>query len=319
LRIARSFAIMRAIRPSFTFALRPIARERTGPRLRRIGREVAIIASLIDIAEGSLMSKWFSMAGKRALITGASMSIGRSIALGFADHGASIAIHYAKAADAKAGLPGAAQATLDEVRSRGVDACLVDTDLGIEGGGRRAVELAIERLGGIDVLVVCASIQIRQPFGEVTAAEIDAQVAIDFKASIELMQAALPPMKARGWGRVLTIGSINQVRPHPDLAVYAALKSAQHNLSMNLARQYAPFGVMINNLSPGLVATERNRWRREDAAAWQKIQATTSGPIGRAAQPDEMVGAAILLCSEAASYIAGIDLMVTGGGNLPQV
>lgn len=264
------------------------------------------------------MSKWFSMAGRRALITGASMSIGRSIALGFADHGASVAIHHSSAADAKAGLPDAARITLEEMRSRGVSGCVVDADLALEGGGRDAFEQALAAFGGIDVLVVCASIQIRTPFDRVTAAEIDAQVAIDFSATIELMQAALPPMKERNWGRVLTIGSINQLRPAPDLAVYAALKSAQFNLSMNLARQYAPFNVMINNLSPGLVATERNRWRREDAEDWSRIQKAASAPIGRAAQPDEMVGAALLLCSEAASYIAGIDLMATGGAHLPQ-
>lgn len=76
---------------------------------------------------------------------------------------------------------------------------------------------------------------------------------------------------------------------------------------------------MINNLSPGLVATERNRWRREDAEAWRNIQAAAGKPIGRAADPDEIVGAAVLLCSEAASYIAGADLMVTGGGHVPLV
>jgi NAD(P)-dependent dehydrogenase (short-subunit alcohol dehydrogenase family) len=76
---------------------------------------------------------------------------------------------------------------------------------------------------------------------------------------------------------------------------------------------------MINNLSPGLVATERNRWRREDADAWRSIQARSAAPIGRAAEPDEMVGAALLLCSDAASYIAGADVMVTGGGHLPAI
>jgi NAD(P)-dependent dehydrogenase (short-subunit alcohol dehydrogenase family) len=247
------------------------------------------------------------------------MSIGRSIALGFADHGAAVAVHHSAAADAKAGLPDAARATVDEVRARGVDACLVEVDLALEGSGRRAVDLAVAGLGGVDVLVVCASIQIRTPFGQVTADEIRRQVEIDFRATVELLQAALPPMKDRKWGRVLTIGSINQVRAEPDLAIYAALKSAQHNLCVNLAKQYAPFNVMINNLSPGLVATERNRWRRQDAEEWRRIQTAVTQPIGRAAHPDEMVGAAILMCSEAASYIAGTDLMVTGGAHLPLV
>lgn len=265
------------------------------------------------------MSQWFSMAGKKALITGASMSIGRSIALGFADHGASIAIHYAAAADAKAGLPDAAAGTLADVRARGVDACLVETDLSVVGAGKRTVALAIEGLGAIDILVVCASIQVRTPFVDITASEIESQVAIDFRATIEMLQDALPPMKERNWGRVLTIGSINQLRPHPDLAVYAALKSAQANVALNLSREYAPFNVMINNLSPGLVATERNRWRRQDSEDWKRVQAAATGPIGRAAEPDEMVGAAVMLCSEAASYIAGIDLMVTGGAHMPRI
>ena len=263
------------------------------------------------------MSKWFSMAGRRALVTGASMSIGRSIALGFADHGAAVAVHYSAGADARIGMADAAQSTLDAVRARGVDGCLVEADIEAEGGGRRAVEGAIAGLGAVDVLVVCASIQFRTPFLEVTTEEIARQVAINFRASIEMLQAALPQMKERGWGRVLTIGSINQDRPSPDLAVYAALKSAQYNLCVNLARSDAPFGVMINNLSPGLVATERNRWRREDVARWKQLESTVTSTMGRAAEPDEMVGAAILLCSEAASYIAGVDLMVTGGSHLP--
>ena len=263
------------------------------------------------------MQSPFSMDGRRALVTGASMSIGRSLALAFADHGAAVAIHHSAAADERAGLGDAARATLDEAKRRGVDACLVDVDLAPVGSGRRVVESAIRHLGGVDILVVCASIQQRTPFLDVTADEIDRQVAIDFRATIELLQAALPPMRERGWGRVLTIGSINQARPAPDLAVYAALKAAQQNLCVNLARQYAAHGVMINNLAPGLVATERNRWRRADMDDWKRIEATVAAPMGRAALPDEMVGAALLLCSDAASYIAGVDLMVTGGAHLP--
>jgi NAD(P)-dependent dehydrogenase (short-subunit alcohol dehydrogenase family) len=265
-----------------------------------------------------MSSTLFSLTGRRALITGASMSIGRSLALGFADHGADIAIHYAAAADAGAGQPDAARATLDEVTARGVRACLVDEDLAMDGAGRRIVEQAAAGLGSVDILVVCASIQIRAPFLEVTSADIALQVAIDLRATIELLQAALPAMQARHWGRVLTIGSINQQRPAPDLAVYAALKSAQQNLAANLARVYAGDNVMINNLAPGLVATQRNDWRRQDADAWRRIEASASPTVKRAAHPDEMVGAALLLCSEAASYIAGADLMVTAGAHLPQ-
>jgi NAD(P)-dependent dehydrogenase (short-subunit alcohol dehydrogenase family) len=122
-------------------------------------------------------------------------------------------------------------------------------------------------------------------------------------------------MRTRGWGRILTIGSINQTRPAPDLAVYAALKAAQHNLSINLARQLAPHGVTVNNLSPGLIATARNAWRRVDADEWKAIQ-TGSNPMGRAGTPEEMANAAMVVCSEAGSFITGADLQATGGAHL---
>ena len=117
---------------------------------------------------------------------------------------------------------------------------------------------ALARSGEFDFVVATRDLA---PFLKITDEDIERQFQINFRATVELLQAALPPMKERGWGRVLTIGSINQVRPEPELAIYAALKSAQYNLCINLAKQYAPFNVMINNLSPGLVATERNRWR----------------------------------------------------------
>src|SRR5690348_9069549 len=109
----------------------------------------------------------FSMAGRVALITGASMSIGRSLALAFASQRASIAIHYSSAADAAVSLPDAAQATLADVRARGADGCLVESDLAERGAGRRTVESAIAQLGRVDVLVICASWQKRTAFLDV--------------------------------------------------------------------------------------------------------------------------------------------------------
>jgi NAD(P)-dependent dehydrogenase (short-subunit alcohol dehydrogenase family) len=163
--------------------------------------------------------------------------------------------------------------------------------------------------------VLAASIQYRKPFDEVVPEEIDRQVQVNFCATIEILQSALPAMRERGFGRILLIGSVNQTRPEPELSVYGALKSAQANLALNLARHFGPFGVTVNNLSPGLVATERNRWRRQDADAWAEIERNSS-PLGRAGTPEEIVGAALLLCSAAGSFINGADLQVTGGRHL---
>lgn len=255
------------------------------------------------------------MRGRRALVTGGSVSIGRAIALAFADAGADVAIHHCAAADVAFGKPDAARKTAEEVAASGVRAFVVEADFVRPGEAKRTVAVASDALGGLDVLVVCASIQYRVPFDDVTTEQIERQTRINFDATIELLRAALPPMKATGWGRVLTIGSINQTRPESVLSIYAALKSAQHNLAINLAKQYAPFGVTINNVSPGLIATERNKWRREDADAWAAIERDSS-PMARAGTPDEMAGAALLLCSDAGSFITGADLQATGGRHL---
>jgi len=257
----------------------------------------------------------FSMRGRRALVTGGSLSIGRAIVLAFADAGAEIAIQFAPAADAAMGVAdgaGELASILTEVGARHV---LVPADFAIAGEGTRAFETAEAVLGTIDVLVLCASIQQRTAFVDVSAEERDRQTRVNFYATVELLQAAVPGMKRRGWGRILTIGSINQTRPEPTLAVYAALKSAQYNLALNLARQLASTGVTVNNTSPGLVATARNRWRRDDESAWREIQ-FSANPMHRAAAPEELAGAALLLCSEAGSFTTGIDLQVTGGGHL---
>jgi glucose 1-dehydrogenase len=263
------------------------------------------------------MSDIFSMRGRTALVTGGSVSIGRAIALGFAAHGASVAVQSAAKADAVFGLPDAARDTAVDIAKLGVAGHAIDADFAEPDGPRRTFDAAIAALGRVDVLVLCASIQTRVAFDDITPAQLALEMRINLEASIELLQLAVPPMRERRWGRVLTIGSINQVRPEPQLATYAALKSAQCNIAMNLAKQCACDNVMINNLSPGIVATERNRWRRKDAAEWQAIQQKAAGTVGRAAQPSEMVGAALLLCSDAGSYIAGVDLMVTAGAHLP--
>lgn len=269
----------------------------------------------ISTSNAVAIAKRFSMQGRRALITGGSVSIGREIVRAFAQAGADVAIQSLSAADRAFGCPDAMAEAAREVESCGGRGVAIDADFAVPGAARQCVADAQAALGGVDVLVVCASVQQRTPFLDLPADQIDRQIQINFKASIELLQAALPGMKAQGWGRVLTIGSINQTWPETDLAVYAALKSAQHNLSINLAADYAPHGVTVNNLSPGLIITERNRWRREDADMWAKIQ-HGAAPMHRAGTAEEMAGAALLLCSEAGSYITGADLQATGGRHL---
>lgn len=265
--------------------------------------------------EASAVARRFSMKGRRALVTGGSVSIGHAISMAFAEAGADVAIHHHGTADTAFGLPSAAAETATRVEALGRRAVLIDADFEKAGEARRTVLDAAAALGGVDVLVVCASIQYRTAFQDVTAEQMERQWRINFVSTVELLQAALPPMSERGWGRVLTIGSINETRPEAELSIYAALKSAQHNLAINLARQYAESGVTVNNLSPGLIATERNRWRRADEASWSEIQ-RRANPMGRAGTPEEIAGSALLLCSDAGRFITGADLQVDGGHHL---
>lgn len=269
----------------------------------------------IAARNAAAIAERFSMRGRRALVTGGSVSLGREIAIAFADAGADVAIHFARAADAAFGLPDASETAIAEIAARGVRSLAIEADFSVPGEARRCVREVIAGLGGLDVIVVCASVQKRTAFAALPADEIEWQLRINYLATIELLQEAMPAMKERRWGRVLTIGSINQTRPEPDLTIYASLKSAQHNLAINLAADYAPYGVTVNNLSPGLIVTERNRWRRQDAWQWQRVQ-KNSAPMQRAGEVGEIAGAALLLCSEAGSFITGIDLQATGGRHL---
>jgi NAD(P)-dependent dehydrogenase (short-subunit alcohol dehydrogenase family) len=257
----------------------------------------------------------FSMQGRRALVTGGTLSIGRAIVRAFADAGARIAVQHASAADAALEDEDAAGKLARELDGQGVRPVMIDADFAVPGEARRTVERAIDALGGVDVVVVCASVQQREPFDRISEEQRLRQTQINFHGTVELLQAAVPGMRERRWGRILTIGSVNQTRPEAELAIYAALKSAQLNLCINLARQLARDGITANNLSPGLVATSRNKWRRVDEEEWQAIQ-SAANPMGRAAQPEEMAGAALLLCSEAGSFITGADVQATGGGHL---
>lgn len=257
----------------------------------------------------------FDLSNRSALVTGGAMSIGAAIALGLAEAGADVAVQTARRVDEAMGLAGAVNSVVGDILRLGRVAGAIDADLAVPGAGRRMVEQAATILGKVDILVICASVQHRSPFDAVSDKDAARQFEINFAASIDLLQAAVPAMAARGWGRVLSIGSINQVRPEPQLAVYAALKAAQHNLIANLAKVHAADGVTLNTLSPGLVATERNRWRRKDADDWRRIQAEAN-PMGRAGDPEEMVGAALLLCSDAGRFITGVDLQAAGGAQL---
>lgn len=248
------------------------------------------------------------LTGRRALVTGSSQGIGRAIAVALAELGADVMVHCARDL-AKA------ESARKEIESHGVRSGITAADVGDPAAAERIHAETCAALGGIDILVLNASVQIRKRWDAITPEECRRQFDVNFAGSLWLIQAFAPAMQQRRWGRILTIGSVQQVRPHREMAVYAASKSALVNLVRNLAPQLAPDGVTINNLAPGAIATGRN----EEALADEdyRAQVVAKIPLGFIGEADDCAAMAAVLCSEAGRYVTGQDILVDGGMGLP--
>jgi glucose 1-dehydrogenase len=179
--------------------------------------------------------------------------------------------------------------------------------------GTMGADVAVNHL---DVLVINAARTIYRKLESVSEEDIDAQIEMNFKATIRLVNATVEKMARRGFGRIVTIGSINQEAPIPILPVYGALKAAQNNLMRGLARRWSAHGVTFNNVSPGLIRTERNEWRRAPGGDWNALSRTAS-LIGRAGTPDEVAWIVAMLCAPGGSYVTGENVYVAGGAQIP--
>ncbi|MGQ2953838.1 MAG: SDR family NAD(P)-dependent oxidoreductase [Agrobacterium sp.] len=246
----------------------------------------------------------FGLKGRTALVTGSSRGIGAAIAEGLAGAGARVILHGVK--------PGAAAAVQQRIVASGGTAQELAGDLSEAGAGRDLIERA-EAIAPVDILVINASAQINAVLSELTPDDLAFQLAVNLGSTVDMLQAALPRMAARKWGRVVSIGSVNQLRPKGIVTAYAATKAAQHNLIQSQARDYARDNVLLNTLAPGLIDTDRNAHRRdEDPEGWAEYVRTLNW-MGRAGQPEEMVGAAIFLSSQACSFMTGETVLMTGG------
>jgi glucose 1-dehydrogenase len=255
----------------------------------------------------STLPRLFSLSGRRALVTGSSRGIGAAIAEALAEAGADVVIHCTHDSEAARQVAAGAAAL-------GVRAPFVAADLAQDGAAKELFHAAVAALGGLDIVVLNASLQIPRDWLSITRGELEQQVAVDYRSSLELLQLAAPMMCERRWGRLLTIGSVQEAKPHPQMLVYSSLKNAQTGLILSLAKQLAPHGVTANNLAPGVIDTDRTRSRLTDAAYVQRVVAAI--PAGCIGAPADCAGAALLLCSDAGRYITGQNLFVDGGMSL---
>ncbi|MCE7062111.1 SDR family NAD(P)-dependent oxidoreductase [Dyadobacter sp. CY343] len=254
-----------------------------------------------------MLSKTLSLAGKTAFITGSSQGIGKGIALAMAEAGANIILHCLKdETDAKE--------VAREIRKLGSSAVIVKGDIS-KPKTVTAIYNQVVKDGNVpDIVVLNASVQIPKLWHELTLEEFDIQVNANFKSTFILMQRFAPEMVSKGWGRILTIGSVQQIKPHPSMMVYAATKSAVLNMVQNAAMQLADKGVTVNNLAPGVIGTPRIE---EDVPEGEeRITQRLGTPSGQIGDPQDCAAMAVLLCSEAGRFITGQNIYVDGGMSL---
>jgi len=237
---------------------------------------------------------------KTALVTGSSRGIGRAIAIRLAQDGFKVILHGA-------GNIAKANETKQIIEQNGGVAEVIISDL---TDVEKTRELC-EKVKETDVLILNASLQYRTPWQEITTKACYEQLNCNFVSSMMLIQAVADNMKKKGWGRIVTIGSVQEAKPHPDMLVYSASKAAQTNMVKSLSLQLANDGITVNNVAPGVIYTDRNVEALSDPEYAKKV--TDSIPVGFYGEPEDCTGIVSLLCGEEGRYITGQNIFVDGG------
>lgn len=241
----------------------------------------------------------FNVTNKKVLVTGSTQGIGRAIAHEFAQNAANVYVH------------GSRQEKTERAACEiGMGVKSVFADLSEEN----CAEILYEQTGDVDILILNASVQFRKPWDEITKEEFAVQINVNFRSSLELIQKYVPYMKQNHWGRIITVGSVQQFVPHKDMLAYAASKEAQFSMVKNLAKQLAPNNITVNNIAPGVIATPRNEEALKDAEYTKQMLAKI--PLGYAGLAKDCVGAVVLLASESGRYITGTNITIDGGMSL---
>ena len=246
----------------------------------------------------------FSLTGKVAIVTGSSRGIGRAIVEGLAGAGAAVTV------TARNGEM--AQSVARAISGTGGTSLAVPADVSKPADVDRLVQTSLDRYGQIDILVNNAGIS---PFYKkaelVSETEWDQVLAVNLKGAFLCAQAAGRVMMSQKSGRILNISSVGGRVALPNLAVYCAAKGGLEQLTRVLAAEWARHNILVNSIAPGFVETDLTAGLRENSKLRDGIIGQT--PLGRLGMPEEIVGAAIYLASDAASYVTGQTLFVDGG------
>lgn len=246
----------------------------------------------------------FRLDGRRAVVTGGARGLGRVMAEALAQAGADVVITSRQPGGANAAAAEIANATDRRVVPLALDVCRA-------GDVERLVDRAEEALGPIDILINNAGVNIRGAIETLSEDAWDTVIQTNLKGPFLCSRAFGPRMAARGWGRVINLGSILSVIAMPGRAPYASAKAGIAGLTRVLALEWADKGVTVNAICPGPFGTEMNRPLLEDPERYKAFVAKI--PMGRWGELHEIAGVAVFLASDASSFVTGSMLFVDGG------
>jgi glucose 1-dehydrogenase len=250
--------------------------------------------------------------GKGVLITGGTSGIGQAIAIKFAEYGANVAINYLRTAEEAADTEQHVHACVNRVQQQGVRDVLVRGDVSQEDEVVPMVGRAVEELGGIEVLINNAGIQISRHSDELSSDDFDKVLAVNIRGAFLCAREAIRHFLAEGKpGVIINVSSVHQLIPKPDYLGYSVSKGGMQNLTRTLALEYAGRGIRVNGIGPGATVTPINRAWIDDPVKREMVESHI--PMARAGTAEEMGAVACFLASDDAAYITGQTIFVDGG------
>jgi glucose 1-dehydrogenase len=250
--------------------------------------------------------------GKNVLVTGGTSGIGQAIAVRFAEFGANVAINYLSKPEDAAETKDQVEACAAKVQRMGVRDVIVKGDVSKEEDVVAMFEDTVDKLGGLDVLINNAGIQISRPSHELSAADFDKVIGVNLRGAFLCAREAIKRFLAAGTpGVIVNVSSVHQVIPKPNYLGYSVSKGGMQNMTRTLALEYAGQGIRVNAIGPGATITPINRAWVEDPVKAEMV--TSHIPIPRPGTADEMAGVTCFLASDDGAYITGQTIFVDGG------